>query len=76
MREKVVYEPALVKCEGPEHHRFTTEERVRQKAHYVANHDAPIGLTSPHGSLDKVRCPKCGHQVEAVTDEQGWNVRP
>jgi hypothetical protein len=76
MPEEIVYEPALVKCEGPEHHRFTTAEDVMQLAHYVAGHDEPIGLTIPNESLVDVRCPECGHQVEAVTDERGFAVRP
>jgi hypothetical protein len=59
-----------------EQDRFTTAEDVMQLAHYVAGHDAPIGLTIPNESLVDVRCLECGHQVEAVTDEQGWAMRP
>ena len=76
MPEKIVYEPALVECVGPEHHRFTTAGDVKQLAHYVAGHDVPIGFTIPNQSLVDVRCPECGHQVEAVTGEGGWAVRP
>ena len=76
MPEKIVFQPAWVRCLGPEHHHFTTAEDVEQLAHYVAGQNAPLGFTIPHGSLDKVRCHKCGHQVEAVTDERGFAVRP
>jgi hypothetical protein len=70
-----VYQPALVECVGPEHHRFTTAEDVRQIEHTVAQYDVAF-YSIPHGSLDKVRCRECGHQVEPVLDEQGWALRP
>ena len=76
MPEEIVYEPALVKCVGPEHHRFTTREDVEQLAHYVAPQNTFVGFTIPNESLVDVRCPECGHQVEAVTDERGFAVRP
>jgi hypothetical protein len=76
MPEKIVFQPAWVRCTGPERHHFTTAEDVKQLAHYVAGQNAPLGFTIPHGSLDKVRCPECGHQVEEVKDEQGWAARP
>ena len=75
MPEEIVYQPAWVRCKGPEHHHFTTPGDVRQLAHYVANREF-VGFTIPHGSLDKVRCPTCRHQVEEVTDERGFAVRP
>jgi hypothetical protein len=74
--EEFVWQPALVKCEGPEHHRFTTAEDVMQQAHYVAPGNVFVGFTVPNESLVDVRCPWCGHQVEAVTDERGFAARP
>jgi hypothetical protein len=76
MPKEIVFEPAWVRCLGPERHHFTTAEPVEQLAHYVVGQNAPIGFTIPQRSLQDVRCPECDHQVEAVTDEQGWNVRP
>jgi hypothetical protein len=75
MSKKIVFQPAWVRCLGPEHHHFTTAEDVKQLAQYVAGHEF-VGFTIPHGSLDKVRCPKCDHQVEEVRDAQGFAVRP
>ena len=76
MPEEIVYEPALVKCEGPEHHRFTTAGDVEQLAHYVANRNTLVGFTIPNEALVDVRCRECGAQVEAVTNERGFAVRP
>jgi hypothetical protein len=76
MQEKIVFQPAWVRCIGPERHHFTTAERVRQKAHYYEEGGELVGFTIPQGSLDKVRCPECDHQVEEVRDAQGWAVRP
>jgi hypothetical protein len=76
MPEEIVYEPAWVRCLGPEHHHFTTSEDVEQLAHYVAPGNEFVGFSIPNESLVDVRCPKCGHQVEPVTDEQGWAARP
>jgi hypothetical protein len=76
MPEKIVFQPAWVRCLGPKHHHFTTAEDVEQLAHYVAGQNAPIGFTIPQWSLKDVRCPECGHQVEEVKDERGWAVRP
>jgi hypothetical protein len=76
MPEDIVYKPALVKCLGPEPHQFTTPEDVKQLAHYVANPTGFVGFTVSNESLADVRCPRCGHQVEAVTDARGFAVRP
>jgi hypothetical protein len=76
MPEEIVYEPAWVRCLGPERHCFTTEEDVEQLAQYVVPGNKFVGFSIPHGSLDKVRCRECGHQVEEVRDEQGWAARP
>jgi predicted RNA-binding Zn-ribbon protein involved in translation (DUF1610 family) len=76
MPEEIVFQPAWVRCLGPEHHHFTTAEDVEQLAHYVANRNEPVGFTIPNEALVDVRCPECGHQVEAVTDERGFAVRP
>lgn len=76
MPEKIVFQPAWVRCLGPEHHHFTTAEDAKQLAHYVANRNEPIGFTIPNEALVDVRCRECGHQVEAVTDERGFAVRP
>jgi hypothetical protein len=76
MPEEIVWQRAWVRCLGPEHHHFTTAEDVMQQAHYVAPGNQFVGFSIPHGSLDKVRCPTCGHQVELVTNEQGFAVRP
>jgi hypothetical protein len=57
MPEEIVYEPALVECVGPEHHRFTTAEDVKQLAHYVAGHDAPIGFYYPKRVLGRREVP-------------------
>jgi hypothetical protein len=75
MPEEIVYAPALVRCLGPEHHHFTTATDVRQLAHYVANREF-VGFTVPNRALVDVRCPGCSYQVEAVTDERGFAVRP
>jgi hypothetical protein len=74
MPDTYVWRTARVRCIGPEHHLFTTKEDVKHKAHYVADQDAPIGCTIPQGSLVKVRCPACNHQVEEVTNAQGFTV--
>ena len=76
MPKEVVFQPAKVRCIGPERHCFTTAEHVRQLAQYVAPGNEFVGFSIPNESLVDVRCPKCGHQVEPVTDEQGWAVRP
>jgi hypothetical protein len=75
MPEEIAYERAWVRCIGPERHEFATAEDVKQLAHYVAPREF-VGFTIPNGSLDRVRCPDCGHRVEAVTDERGFAVRP
>jgi hypothetical protein len=74
MSDEDVWRTARVRCIGPEHHEFTTEEDVKHKAHYVAGEDEPIGCTIPQGSLDNVRCRECGHQVEEVRNAQGFTV--
>ena len=76
MPKEVVFQPAKVRCIGPERHCFTTAENVRQLAQYVASGNEFVGFSIPNESLVDVRCPESGHQVEAVTDEQGWAVRP
>jgi len=75
MPTEIVWRPAWVRCLGPERHCFTTEEDVKQLAQYVAPGNQFVGFSIPHGSLDKVRCPTCGHQVEPVTNEQGFAVK-
>ena len=40
MPEKIVFQPAWVRCTGPQRHHFTTAEDVKQLAHYVANRNA------------------------------------
>ena len=76
MPEEIVFQPAWVRCLGPEHHHFTTAEDVEQLAHYVANRNEPVGFTIPNEALVDVRCRECGAQIEAVTDERGFAVRP
>jgi hypothetical protein len=76
MAREIVYQPAWVRCVGPEHHHFATQEDVKQLALYVSPGNVFAGLTVPNESLVSVRCPKCRYQVEAVTDERGFAVTP
>ena len=74
MPKEVVFQPAKVRCIGPERHCFTTAENVKQLAQYVAPGNEFVGFSIPQGSLDKVKCPKCRHQVEEVRNAQGFTV--